>query len=584
MVRYLPLVLALAACNPPPSQADLDSTRGGRVDVFFNEPGTNDQNGWDPDAIDVMVDMMGSAQATLDVCTMGFSNQDIIDAAVDAKERGVKVRFVGDAGHISSPGYQAMLDYNIPMVTGNTTHIMHEKFFVVDERLVFAGTANFTRSDLKLNSNNFIVMDSPEVAADFTDEFEQMFSGAFGHMKEELDNGRVYDLGDTTVEVWFSPNEDVMGRMLELVDAAERSVRFTIFAFTKDQVGSAFIRKQEEWDRQNEADDIADLPFRERRSVAGVIDQSQLHSNGQYHELYRLAAAGIPMRMDGNDHERQPGDYQASGGRLHSKTMLIDVEGEDPIVLSGSFNWSASASVSNDEFLLVMHGGRIAREYQAYFERLWASGRHLGDDSVASGAVEPGDIIINEIMWYGVNDSDPAKDGFDEYIELRNLTDRDVHLDLWQISGVDDFVVGLPPGSTIPANGLFTIVDHVLEPYVDGAPQDETTSILTGDLVLNPFNDNRAARLYLKDGALELSLRDVDAVEIDRAGDGGPAFVGGPEANGARVRSMERNDSPGDGSLPGSWHACSLDEGAGDINPEYADQVIGTPGVENSAR
>jgi hypothetical protein len=44
------LSLALIACGPP-SAADLDSTRGGRVDVFFNEPGTRTANQWDPDAI-----------------------------------------------------------------------------------------------------------------------------------------------------------------------------------------------------------------------------------------------------------------------------------------------------------------------------------------------------------------------------------------------------------------------------------------------------------------------------------------------------------------------------------------------------
>ncbi|MBN2800057.1 MAG: lamin tail domain-containing protein [Deltaproteobacteria bacterium] len=574
-------LLALASCNPAPSQADLDSTRGGRVDVYFNDPGTNKVNMWDPDVVDVMVDMIDGAGATLDVATMGFSRREIYEATVRAWERGVKVRFVGDAGHVSSSGYQAMRDAHIPMSIGNLTHIMHEKFFVVDGRFVFSGTANFTSSDMAYNSNNYIVVDSPEVANDFTDEFNQMFNGAFGAMKVEIDNGRRYTVGDTEIEVWFSPNEDVMGRMLELVDGAEDSVRFTIFAFTKDQVGSAFIRKQEEFKELNAAEGLdEDLDFRDRHSVAGVIDQSQLHSNGQYHELYRLLAAGVKMRMDGDDNEKQPGDYQASGGRLHSKTMIIDLDSDDPKVISGSFNWSASASMSNDEFLLVMHGARVAQEYNDYFEKLYDAGRDFGKTRVADGSVAPGDVVINELQWYGYNSSD--LDGFDEFIELRNTTDRDLVLDLWQISGADDFTVGLPPGSTIPAGGLFTIVDHVLEPYQDGAPQDTATSILRGDLVLNPFNDNRAARLYLKDGALELSLRDPDAVEIDRAGNGGPAYAGGPQSNG-KVRSMERNANPGDGRDPASWHACSLSEGIGDINPDYASEVIASPGVTNSA-
>ena len=37
-------MLLLIACNPPPSKADLDQTRGGQVEVFFNDPGSRLQN------------------------------------------------------------------------------------------------------------------------------------------------------------------------------------------------------------------------------------------------------------------------------------------------------------------------------------------------------------------------------------------------------------------------------------------------------------------------------------------------------------------------------------------------------------
>ena len=142
-------------------------------------------------------------------------------------------------------------------------------------------------------------------------------------------------------------------------------------------------------------------------------------------------------------------------------------------------------------------------------------------------------------------------------------------------------MVGLPPGSTLPANGTFTIVDHVLERYVDGAPQDEGSAYSYGDLVVNAFNDNRQARLYLKDQALELFLLDPDANVMDVAGDGGPAFAGGPEA--AVVRSMERNPTGEDGSLPGSWHACAYEEGVGYVSDRFRSTILASPGEANSS-
>lgn len=560
-MRTLP-VLLLLACNPPPSAADLASVRGSKVDAFFNDPGARLDTVWDADAVKVMIDLVDQANATIEVAVMGFSHDDLVDAFVRAHDRGIAVTMVGDAGHLTNSGYDAFRDRHVPMTVGNLGHIMHDKFMVVDDRFVFASTANWTDSDLLQNSNNFVQIDSPAIADDFQAEHAQMFEGVFGAGKVEIDNGRVYEVGDTTVEVWFSPNEDAMGRILELVDAAEESVRFSIFAFTKDQLGGAFVRKHEAL--------VADGEF----GVSGVIDQSQLHSNGQYHEVYRMLGAGIPLRLDGNDATSLPGDYQAGGGRLHSKTMVLDADGASPIVITGSFNWSASATQSNDEFLLVMHGQRVADLYRAYWEDLWTNGRRFGQERVGENGLEVGDVVVDEVHWYGVTDIDP--EGTDEFVELRNLTDRDLVLDLWQIANVDDFVVGLPPGSVIPAGGRFTIVDHVLEPYVDGAPQDDHTSFLTGDLVVNPFNDDRQARLYLKDEAMELFLKDPDGNVVDTVGDGGPALAGGP--NGGVARSMQRLDPPGDGALAASWTASTVAEGGANVNPEFRDTVLATPG------
>ena len=602
--RALVLVGFLGACNPPPDMADLNLTRGGRVDVFFNEPGTRNANMWDPDAVKVMVEMIDGATATIDFAVMGFSKVEVVEAMVRAHDRGIKVRMVGDAGHLYNSGYQAFSERHIPMTVGNLNHIMHDKFMVVDGRFVFCGTANWTPTDLVRNSNNFVVMDSPEVAIDFTDEFLQMWDGRFGNNKIQNDNGRKYQLGDTEVEVWFSPNEDAMGRIREVLGEAQDSVRFTIFAFTKNEVGSDLIRIQAEMMEADIAAGVASdeedwrsMDYRDRRGVAGVIDQSQLHSNGQYHEVYRLLAEGVPMRLDGNDNSYQPGDYQAGGGRLHSKTMLIDAYGDNPTVITGSFNWSASATSSNDEFLLVMRGPRVAEMYDGYFEGLWRGGRSMGVDTLADGDVDVHDVVINEVHWYGVNEADLRDDpddrtddgpevedldGFDESIELRNLTDRDIRLDMWQISNADDVVVGLPPGSLLPANGTFLIADHTLETYVDGEPQDDQSALLTADLVVNSFNDNRQHRLYIKDGAMELFLRDPNSAAIDIAGDGGPAMAGGPNSDGSQVRSMERRRVPGDGRDAGNWYAFTGDEGTGVVNPAFASQVLASPGVNNS--
>ena len=111
-------------------------------------------------------------------------------------------------------------------------------------------------------------------------------------------------------------------------------------------------------------------------------------------------------------------------------------------------------------------------------------------------------------------------------------------------------------------------------------PPDELSAFSNGNLVLNPFNDNRAARLYLKDGQLELFLRDPSANIVDRAGNGGPAFAGGED--GRVLRSMERVMPAGDGSDPDNWEAASGSEGGANVNPEFRGEIVATPGEPNT--
>jgi hypothetical protein len=223
----------------------------------------------------------------------------VIDAIDPRYDRGVTVRMVGDAGHLTNYGYTRFRERHIPMWSATCPHHarqVHGRGRPVRVRrhrqLVRLGPAQ--------NSNNFFMIDSPYVAADFTAEFEQMFNGVFGHNKVELDNGRVYEVGDTTVEVWFAPNEDAMGRMLELVDGARRASVHDLRvhqgpARRRADPQAARVRGAGPAGRGRPGDRSATY------GVSGVIDQSQLHSNGQYHEVYRLLGAGIPLQMDGND-------------------------------------------------------------------------------------------------------------------------------------------------------------------------------------------------------------------------------------------------------------------------------------------
>lgn len=57
---------------------------------------------------------------------------------------------------------------------------------------------------------------------------------------------------------------------------------------------------------------------------------------------------------------------------IHTKYMLVDPLGDDPIVISGSANFSEASTLRNDENMLVMRGlPRVADVYLGEYMRLW---------------------------------------------------------------------------------------------------------------------------------------------------------------------------------------------------------------------
>lgn len=599
------------SCAPELDADDLVQGTQPRVRAYFNNTGTRAQNGIDPEVDDMLIQTLDRAESTIDFAVMGFSRRPVIDALIRAHYRGIRLRFVGDARHFEygQSGYEEMDKLNIPMISGNLFHIMHNKFFIIDDRMVVTGTGNITPTGYDRNANNYVFIDSPQVAADFKDEFEQMFEGRFSTAKVPIQNGTHYEVGDTTVEVYFSPQEDTMGRILEHMKNAEHSIHFMIFAFTKDQVGSGFISKHLEFTKYNECcgpggggdcDAVQCVEPFEPKEVRGVVDKSQLHSNGPYHEAYRLLMFDVPMRLDGSDNSYLPGDYQAGGGRMHSKTMVIDAGYPTAKVITGSFNWSSSATQANDETLLILQGERVGVETKEWFETHWVRGKRFGyekgfnPDTGQSCKIEPGDVVFNEVHWNGWNgELDPTDFGTrpeyvsnDEFIELLNTTPCAIDLSMWVIGSQHDFITGLYPGTIIGPYERFLIVDHNLAPFVESQPHDEPSAFRDADFVMNTANDQRFLRLNLHNVNFSLQLISPRHGVMDIAGDGGPPFFGGlvGDKDDPRSfnRSMERKHPLGAGDRRSSWQRSMVSEGGAHINEKFRTRIRATPGEPNS--
>ena len=175
-------------------------------------------------------------------------------------------------------------------------------------------------------------------------------------------------------------------------------------------------------------------------------------------------------------------------------------------------------------------------------------------------AASPGDVIFNELMWTGSFASSA-----DEWIELRNTTDKAIDLSGWTITRLSEeeekLMLTIEQG-TIPSNGIFLISNY--------DPEDEKSHLAVApDLVSTAISlSNSKLQIKLYDGPW-----DGDATLIDTADDGIGAPAGGD--NKAKC-AMVRKDAVQDGALASSWYTAEIRSG---WDPDTTE--LGTPGFSN---
>ena len=201
---------------------------------------------------------------------------------------------------------------------------------------------NFTLTGNYHNYDNLICIRSPQLAESYTVEFEEMFlEDRFGYSSPRNTPYQKVLLGDSVIEVYFSPEDGTKQRLLELIQGARESIHILAFAFTDDELAEALAERS-----------------RNGLQVAGVFEKSQVESNigGEYD---RLRSDGIDVHLDGKSN------------KMHHKVMIIDEE----IVVTGSYNFSYSAQEKNDENTLVIHDEQVDAEFLEEFYKIYAEAK-----------------------------------------------------------------------------------------------------------------------------------------------------------------------------------------------------------------
>jgi len=291
------------------------------------------------DIEDALINRINSAKSSLDISIYQLDLEEVANAIKNAKERGVTVRMVVDSHALADIDVMKNLKQEgVPMIPHNTDAIMHNKFMVVDKEAVWTGSYNWKYSCTFRNDNNAMYIKSPELARDYLQEFEKMYSEKhFGNAKKPANNLPALTVEGIAIEVCFSPEDGCAKKIVQTIKQAKKSIRFMAFSFTSNAIGDAVYER-----------------FKNGIDVKGVFENRD--SDNKESELGFMKKAKMDVLTDGNPYI------------LHHKVFIID----NNTVIMGSFNFSQNADKSNDENLLIIHNAGIAAQYLAEFERVYA--------------------------------------------------------------------------------------------------------------------------------------------------------------------------------------------------------------------
>lgn len=126
-----------------------------------------------------LVRAIDASKASIDLANFSFTSEDLRDALLRAKERGLTIRIVFDADQykfLSEMHWFAENGFDVLLSRGKDGDkgVMHNKFAVFDGAMVEAGSFNWTRNGEKNNYENAMFLDAPDDAAAYAAYFSRI--------------------------------------------------------------------------------------------------------------------------------------------------------------------------------------------------------------------------------------------------------------------------------------------------------------------------------------------------------------------------------------------------------------------------
>ena len=208
-----------------------------------------------------------------------------------------------------------------------------------------------------------IFIQDQSLAKTYKIEFEEMWGNTgnqpnesnskFGAAKTD-NTPHEFIIGGNRVQSYFSPSDGTNQKIIDAINTAENDLNVETMLITRTDLANA----------------ISDA--KQRGVEVHVITNRENNNSDAVNDILNSALPAGKYVFD-----------NSASGILHHKLAIVDANyvASDPLIITGSHNWSNSANDRNDENTLIIHNAEIANQYLQQFGYRFAEN---GGDLVVS--------------------------------------------------------------------------------------------------------------------------------------------------------------------------------------------------------
>ncbi len=219
-------------------------------------------------AVDEVRTLVASAEVSLEVMLEDFEDAQIAQAIIDAVDRGVDVRVVGDIDRRAQTGFEMLEEADLAPVygdgellwngvfgedpilrTGEDNRMTHN-VIIADRQRLISLSAGFPENVREIGQAGFAA-DSEVLARDFGNIFDQLHGEVFAttltyfdqSVVSDSNNRTLYETDESIIELYFGPQEPLVKELIDRIYAARSAVWIATSSMLNSEIARALRYK-----------------------------------------------------------------------------------------------------------------------------------------------------------------------------------------------------------------------------------------------------------------------------------------------------------------------------------------------------